>query len=193
MIVEENQNSFIRKEMQSKTIKKIILTGPESTGKTTLAQHLAEHFDTIWVPEYARKHLSESNREYTEKDLLKIAKGQVDLEKKMQKKANQFLFCDTSLLVLKIWSEYKYQQCHPYILEELEARKNDFFILCGIDVPWEFDVLREHPNDREELYQIYRTELFSLNANFIETSGNQLHRLHKTIHSLNHIFPFIKK
>lgn len=170
--------------MESKTIQKIIITGPESTGKTTLANQLAEYFDTVWVPEYARIYLSDLERDYTEKDLFEIAKGQVELEEKLIKKANQFLICDSSMLVMKVWSKYKYGRCHPFILEQLTLRKNAFFILCGIDIPWEYDEWRENPHNRKELYEIYKSALKKLNSKFFEITGNQEDRLKKSIEQI---------
>lgn len=156
---------------------KIILTGPESTGKTTLARQLAAHYRTFWVPEFARIYLDHLERPYEQSDLLQIAKGQLALEDKLAKKAARLLFCDTGLLVLKVWSEYKYGACHPWILEQLHKRKYDIFFLCGIDVPWKFDPQREHPGVRQELYLLYKKELQSFKIPFVELRGNEEDRL----------------
>jgi nicotinamide riboside kinase len=95
-------------------MQKIIITGPESTGKTTLAQQLAQHYQTVWVPEYSRDYIAQLNRSYEEDDLLEIAKGQVRREDEMvAKHTPDLLICDTSLLVIKVWSKVKYQRCHP--------------------------------------------------------------------------------
>ncbi len=156
-----------------KKINKIILTGPESTGKSTLAKQLAREYNTVWVPEFARTYLEGLKRPYREDDLLKIAKGQRDLESFFYKKSNQYLFCDTSMLVMKIWSEYRFGKCHPWILEELEKEKNTIYILCGTDIPWEYDEQRENPNDRNDLYKRYLAELKFYQKEFIEVTGNQ--------------------
>jgi len=160
-----------------KKIKKVILTGPESTGKSTLAKQLAQKHKTVWVPEFARTYLEGLNRKYCKDDLLKIAKGQHDLESFFYKKSNQYLFCDTSMLVMKIWSEYLFGKCDPWILEQLENEKNVIYILCGTDVPWEFDEQRENPNDRNELYEKYLSELKFYQKKYVEVSGNQGVRL----------------
>ena len=156
-----------------KKIKKIILTGPESTGKSTLAKQLAQEYNSVWVPEFARTYLKGLNRSYREEDLLKIAKGQCDLESFFYKKSNQYMFCDTSMMVMKIWSEYRFGKCDPWILEQLENEKNTTYILCGTDVLWEFDEQRENQNDRNDLYEKYLSELKFYQREFIEVFGNQ--------------------
>ena len=162
-----------------KKIKKIILTGPESTGKSTLAKKLACKYNTVWVPEFARTYLEGLNRPYRADDLLKIAKGQHDLESFFYKKSNQYLFCDTSMLVMKVWSEYRFGKCDPWILEQLENEKDTAYILCGTDVPWEFDEQRENSNDRNDLYEKYLSELKFYQKEFIEMTGSQEVRLAK--------------
>ncbi len=152
--------------------KRIAITGPESTGKTTLAQALAADFGTIWVPEYAREYLEHLGRPYVFEDLEVIARGQRELEERYARLANRYLFCDTDLLVIKIWSAYKYQQTAPFVLESLSNRPYDLFVLCGTDVPWEYDPLRENPGEREELYQLYKKELTDHSMPFIEVSGS---------------------
>ncbi|MCD4735883.1 MAG: ATP-binding protein, partial [Bacteroidales bacterium] len=94
-------------------IYRIAITGPESTGKSRLSAQLAEHFNTVWAPEYAREYLQKIQRPYTQEDLLEIAKGQKRMHEKMMKFARNILFCDTEMLVIKIWSEFKYGNCHP--------------------------------------------------------------------------------
>lgn len=162
-------------------MQKIILTGPESSGKTTLAQQLATHFQTEWLPEYAREYLQKINRSYNESDLFEIAKGQFLQEKKalenVKKISEEKLICDTSFLVLKIWSMVKYGCCHPFILKQLAIQADVFYILCGPEIPWEYDPQRENPNDREKLYTIYKKELKEMNAHFIEVSGSKEERL----------------
>lgn len=175
----------------NKKIIKIIATGPESTGKSTLMQQLATHYQTQYVPEFARTYLECLKRPYRENDLIKIAQGQRDLELFFLKKSNQYLCCDTSMLVLKIWSEYRFGKCHPWIEEQFQ-KENGIFILCGTDMPWEFDSQRENPNEREELYQLYRSVLIDYGKQYIEASGNQEIRLAAVIEDMNHP-NFLKK
>ncbi|MCB9285490.1 MAG: ATP-binding protein [Lewinellaceae bacterium] len=158
--------------MNNKEPIRIAITGPESSGKTTLARTLAGHFQTVWVPEYARSYLEGLSRAYEFDDLEQIARGQLAWEKEYGQRAHRFLFCDTDLLVLKVWSEYKYRRCSPFILEALRDYPYDLFLLCAPDIPWEYDPLRENPEDRQELYEIYLGELERMGSSFVEVRGS---------------------
>lgn len=162
---------------QTTEIKRIAIVGPECTGKTDLSIRLARHYQTVWVPEYARYYIDNLHRTYDQTDLLKIAKMQIFTEDEMSLEANNLLICDTNLIVLKVWSDFKYGKCDPEILGMLEGRTYALHFLTGIDVPWENDPQREHPDKREYFYSIYRKELKSLGVDFIEISGDQSTRL----------------
>jgi len=138
---------------------KITITGPESSGKTTIARQLALVYETPWVPEHAREYIDQLDRPYQESDLLEIARGQLAKEKEMALQAGELLFCDTSLEVIKIWSEYRYGRCHPWILEQLQKNRPALYLLCVPDLAWEPDPQRENEDDREALYKIYKSEL----------------------------------
>lgn len=142
----------------------ITITGPESSGKTTLTRKLANVFARLWVPEYAREYIDQLGRPYRESDLLAIARGQVAREDEYAQKTNGLLFCDTSLEVIKIWSEFRFQRCHPWILEQLEKRQPDLYLLCAPDLPWEYDPQRENPDDRDALFDIYQKALVGKRA-----------------------------
>lgn len=167
-------------------MKRILFTGPESTGKSALAKRLAEEWGTVCVPEYARTYLEQLGRPYTEADLLTIAKGQLQWEDQYAEKASGFLFIDTGMLVIKVWSEFKYNRCHPWILEQLQRRQYDLWVLCGIDIPWEPGPMRENPNEREALYGIYRQELRQLGVPFIELWGSREKRVERMRELLTH-------
>jgi nicotinamide riboside kinase len=163
-------------------MKKIVLTGPESSGKTTLAAHLAAHFGTVWVPEFARQYLADLDRPYTADDLLTIAKGQMALEDEMAAKAtNGLLFFDTSLEVISVWSEVRFGFCHPETLAAHQQRLPDHYLLCLPDLPWAPDPQRENPVDREVLLEIYRRELRTHNVPFSQVWGIGEERLANAI------------
>ena len=145
---------------------KIIVIGPESSGKTTLCNALSKHFNLPFSKEYAREYLNALKRDYNPDDLLKIAKGQLQTENGLQ-------LLDTDLITLKIWSEYKYGSCDNWILTQIEKQKpeNRFYLLCSPDIPWQADKQRENPNDREELFEIYKQELDDLEHNYFIVEG----------------------
>lgn len=158
-------------------MKKILITGPESTGKSSLAKALAESCNTRWVPEYARLWLEQNGADYQEGDLLQIAKGQLHLEDFHAAHANEYLFCDTGMLVMKVWSEFKYGRCHPWILDQWAKRSYDYYLLCGIDTPWEADPFRENQNERAELFAMYQAELEVAGKQYITLIGSLRERL----------------
>lgn len=174
-------------ESNGSPIKKILVTGPESTGKSTLSALLAAHYDTVWVPEYARAYLETLTRPYQEDDLLQIAQGQMALENKMQQKTNKILICDTGLEVVKVWAEYKYQRCHSWILEEMKKHEYDLYLLTNIDLPWTPDPLREHPHLRQHFFNVYKRQLEDKGVPFIIIQGNYGQRLEKAIKAIDHL------
>ena len=148
---------------------KIIITGPESSGKTTLCKQLSKHFKVPFINEYARDYIDNLDRDYDKEDLLKIAKEQLSLEQ-----ANEsFLFCDTDLITIKVWSLFKYKVCDNWIIDQIEKQKseNRFYILCKPDIPWVYDSQRENPNDREDIFEIYKTKLEELGRNYFVVKG----------------------
>ena len=146
---------------------KVVLFGPESTGKSTLAKELADHFKTDFVEEYAREYLQKKNNNYLQEDLVKIAKGQLTSEKK-------YILLDTDLITIKVWSNYKYGSCNKWILEKIENQKseNRLYLLCKPDIEWKKDTLRENPKNRQELFEIYKNELENLKHDFFIIEGN---------------------
>ena len=170
------------KQLQSEIIK-IALYGPESTGKTTLANQLANEFNTIWIPEFARDYLQNkwnSKEEIcTQDDLLPIAVGQTKLENEALQNATKFLFCDTNLMVTKVFSDLYYDSCHPILEEAAKKHEYDLFFLTDIDVPWEKDDLRDKKEDRENTLAIFEKALIDFKKPYIKLSGNKEERLEK--------------
>lgn len=153
-------------------IRRIAITGPESSGKSTLAKSLAQHFNTVYVPEFARQYLNDLNRPYNYNDIEFIAKQQMKLEEKLIKNAERFLFCDSDMLVTKIWCDVKFGKCHPWIENAVEENRYDLYLLCKTDIPWQKDPLREDENNRDKLFELYKKELESREFPFKIISGN---------------------
>lgn len=156
-------------------MKKIVVIGPESTGKSILCEQLAKYYNTTWCPEYAREYLLTNGINYSYDDLLTIAKGQIALEEKysLLTTHHSLLFIDTNMYVMKVWCEFVFQQCHRWILDEIAQRKYDLYLLCNIDLPWQPDVLREYPDlkSRQHLYHIYKDILINQPVDWVEISG----------------------
>lgn len=168
-------------------MKKIVLTGPECTGKTTLAMALARHYKSKWVPEFAREYLQALKRPYAESDLMAIAQGQIQQESKFEEYSNTHLFYDTDLTVIKIWQQYKYGQVDGKLLNYLESKVYHLYLLMVPDIPWKTDALRENPNDREELFRIYQSELNSRKLPYKTISGNFNTRLNLAIQYIDEL------
>lgn len=158
-------------------VKRVAIVGPECTGKTALSKALAAHYHTMWVPEFARTYIDALNRPYRQADLLTIAQGQLNLEKHLAMQANRVLICDTNLIVIKVWSEFKYGTCDDEILKLLNSQHYDQYILTNIDVPWEDDPQREHPDKREYFFNVYRNELIQMQVSFTTVSGDPQQRI----------------
>lgn len=167
--------------MSKKNPLKIVFTGPESSGKTTITKLAAKSYKTEWLTEFSRTYLNQLDRPYGVADLVKIAQGQLLAEQKFtQDYPNQaFLFYDTSLLVIKVWSIFKYGFYNFKLDQLLRQNLPDIYFLCDWQIPWEFDPLRETPNDRDALYAIYKRELEDLNIPFFEIGGTNEERLDK--------------
>ncbi len=159
-------------------IKRIVLTGPESTGKTTMAKILAEKYNTTWVAEYGRDYFIEKEGKLVQEDILAIAKGQLKLEDQAATKASKLLFCDTDLIVTQIWSEIYFGQCSNRVIELSHTRHYDLYFLLDIDIPWEDDGTREFPHLREWHFNRLKEELETRKLNYVVVSGSLQERLH---------------
>ncbi len=183
-------------------VKKIVIIGPESTGKSTLCEQLAAHYQTIWGKEYAREYLLKNGTAYTYENLLDIAKGQVAGEELAidrwllggvsspeQRTTNngQPVFIDTDMYVMKVWCEFVFEKCHHWILNRIAERKYNLYLLCNIDLPWVKDELREYPDlvSRQKLYHHYKDILVNQQVPWVDISGNYEERLQKAIVAVN--------
>jgi NadR type nicotinamide-nucleotide adenylyltransferase len=189
-------------------VKKIVVIGPESTGKSTLCEDLAVYFSvghrTGWVPEYAREYLLGHGNSYSYADLLTIAGGQIRLEDERaaaleaahengrDSGIEKLLFIDTDLYVMKVWCEFVFGKCHPWILEQIAVRKYDGYLLCQTDLPWVKDELREYPDlvTREKLYHIYKDCMINQDMPWAEISGVAGQRLQAGVAAVNALLRF---
>lgn len=167
---------------------KVAITGPESTGKSTLAEQLARHYDTVWVPEFARTYIAELPHRYTPTDIQNIARGQLATVQGALQVANKILFLDTDLLVIKIWFTHAFGYCPAWILTALEKQNFDLYLLLDVDLPWQPDVQREHPHLRQFFYDWYKKELQQYGFPFAEISGSQEQRLQNAVQSIENFF-----
>ena len=171
---------------------KVVLFGPESTGKTTLAKLLAEHYQTEWVPEYMREYLErkwELKKEMISKeDLIPIANGQLKSEQEALKRVDSLLLCDTDLLEIKVYSEYYYDGfCPKEIVERATINKPDIYLLMYIDTVWEADMLRDRPNNREEMFEIFENELISHNLPYTKLIGDKEERFKRAVQIIDNL------
>ncbi|MCO5724526.1 AAA family ATPase [Robiginitalea marina] len=165
---------------------KVVLFGPESTGKTTLARELADHYQTRWVPEYAREYLQakwdREQKTCEPKDLMPIAIGQMRLENALARQADGLLICDTDLLETKVYSEaYYLGYCDPVLEKYALENQYDLYLLTSVDIPWEADDLRDRPRDRERMFGYFREALEKNNRRFVTLKGSREERFRQAI------------
>ena len=173
---------------------RIVVTGPESTGKSTLCRELAKHFQTRWVPEYARAYLEEKGPAYTEEDLWLIAQGQMRSEKEITasipvSNSPGLVFVDTDLHVIRIWGEYVFGSCDNRVLKHIAEQACDLYLLCDTDLPWTPDPLREYPDSKERrhIFQYYLDTMINQPAPWVLISGGEAQRLQAAIHAVDAI------
>jgi NadR type nicotinamide-nucleotide adenylyltransferase len=162
-------------------IKKIAIVGPESTGKSTMSAYLAEHYQTVWVPEYARGYCEKLTEAPTWQDEINMFYGQLALEQELLPQANQILICDTTFLTVKIWSDQMFGKSPQEVLDELPKRPYDLYLLLDIDLPWQDDPLRDFPDLREHFMDVWHKELQALNANYKVISGSGTERYESAV------------
>lgn len=177
-------------EQQPANLIKVVLFGPESTGKTTMSELLARHYNSVWVPEYAREYLQDkwNNERKTceDKDLIPIARGQIALENKLSRKADKILICDTDLLETKVYSEAYYGgYVHPELDKYAVKNTYDLYLLTNIDTPWEEDDLRDRPHQREEMYAAFESALIRFKRPYIKLNGTIKNRMEVAVKAID--------
>jgi len=166
-------------------IVKIAIVGPESTGKSTMSAYLAKHYNTVWVPEYARGYCENLTEPPTWQDEINMFEGQLQLEKDYLPKANQILICDTTFITVKIWSDEMFGQSPQQVLDALPNYHYDLYLLLDIDLPWQDDPLRNFPTMREHFMEVWHKELKALNANYIVISGTGQNRYTSAVEAID--------
>jgi NadR type nicotinamide-nucleotide adenylyltransferase len=196
--------------MEQKPLIKVAVIGPESTGKSTLCELLAQHYNTQWCPEFAREYLLTHGTNYSYDDLLYIAKGQVAMEdeyvesivrssepevynsvhdSELRTPNSKLLFIDTDMYVMKVWSEFVFGKSHKWILEQIVEREYDLYLLCNTDLPWVKDKLREYPDlkTRDRLYHIYKDIMINQSTPWVDISGDYDERSQKAIKAVDQL------
>lgn len=198
--------------MEQKPLIKVAVIGPESTGKSTLCEMLALHYNTQWCPEFAREYLLTHGMDYTYDDLLYIAKGQLAMEdeyirsvlgssesgvnaelrtlnSELQPQGSTLLFIDTDMYVMKVWCEFVFGKCHRWVLEQIVKRKYDLYLLCSTDLPWVKDELREYPDliTRDKLYHIYKDIMINQSTPWVDISGDHIERTQMAIKAVDQL------
>lgn len=175
--------------MSETRVKKIAVLGAESTGKTWLCERLAAHFETEWVPEYAREYFNGSDiYNYTLNDLITIARRQLEMEEEHLAKVNRLLFCDTTLITLKIWAELEFRICPQRILDGIAASHYDLYLVTANDIPWEQDPLRQNKHSRDLLLQLNLEEVKKTGKPYRLIEGTTEDRLRNAIRAIEIIF-----
>ncbi|MDH3381201.1 MAG: ATP-binding protein [Flavobacteriaceae bacterium] len=173
---------------------KIVLFGPESTGKTTLSKLLANHYKTEWVPEYAREYLQNKwdleQKTCETHNLLPIAIGQIELENQLVKKTRKLLICDTDILETMVYSQTYYGNFVDPILEKAAiANSYHLYFLTSIDIPWEKDDLRDRPDpiQRQQMFNAFENALIQYNRPYILLTGDTISRFKKVVKFIDNL------
>lgn len=168
---------------------RIAITGPESTGKTTLTKQLAEIFDGEYIPEYAREYVEKLPHHYVFEDIEAIAATQVEQYRQTDNCSTQIFFFDTWLIITKVWFEWVYGRVPGWLEREIQNCPMDLYLLCRPDLPWEADLVRENSGEnRIKLYNEYRGNLQNYGFNFVEIEGSGEERLENAISAVRRFY-----
>ena len=180
------------KQVKSNCIK-VVLYGPESSGKTTLSKKLSEHYNCLWVKEYARHYLQKKwdkeKKTCQLKDIVPIAEGQIELENRLVMKSSKIIICDTDLLETMVYSETYFDgYCDANLKNYAINNTYSLYLLTNIDIPWEKDDLRDRPNRREEMFEAFKKALIKNKKPFVLVSGNLEQRIKIATHEIDKLF-----
>lgn len=158
--------------------RRVVLTGSECTGKTTLTADLARHYHAVWVPEYVRSYAAWKGAPLDAGDVEPIAQGQIAVQDAALMRARRLLLLDTDLLSTAVYARHYYGRCPDWITQAALARSADLYLLCDIDVPWAADPQRDRPHEREQLQALFEEALRSGNFPVVPIRGNWRERFH---------------
>ncbi len=147
---------------------KVIINGPECSGKTTLCEYLVKNLDAGYIQEYPRIYLEMTNGKYNQDDLEIMAHDINDLIEELDD--DRLWIIDTNNINIKIWYQYKYGKL-PNDIRELDDNAQAIHLLCKPDIPWEVDALRENPDDRDEIYDMYRKYMYEAEIKYHVIDG----------------------
>ena len=173
---------------ETSPIIKIAVVGPESTGKSTMSAYLAGHYQTVWVPEFARGYCEKLTASPVWEDELNMFYGQLALEAEILPRANRLLICDTTFITVKIWSDQMFGKSPQEVLDELPNHPYNLYLLLDIDLPWEEDPLRDFPHMREHFMEVWHMELQALNARYLLISGTGPERYANAVAAIDDFF-----
>lgn len=165
---------------------RIVITGAESTGKTTLAQTLANHYSEPWTEEFVRKYVDQIDRELQPKDLEPIANGQLAIEDAMLEKAEKLIVHDTNILSSIIYAKHYFDTEFNWVNRRFKERDYSLYLFCTPDIPWKSDPgQRESPLARTQLHQIFKTRLKSLKLPYLEIQGTNKQRFERAVTAID--------
>ncbi len=170
------------------TTKKIIVTGPESTGKTVLCEFLSEYFEGLWIPEYARQYIEKLDGSYKKNDVVEIGKKQIE-QWNRNYNDHEWVFFDTGLVITKVWMELVYNESPAWISKALSDYKPDLVLLCFPDLAWEPDPVRENGGSmRDHLFSMYEQNLDQLGYSYYIVKGESDQRNRNAVNAINNHF-----
>ncbi len=172
-------------EKTNADILKVAVVGAESTGKTTLSRELAEHYNDIWMPEYARTYVKNLTRPYNRNDVIHIASAQCRLEKDYEKKSARLLFLDTDLVITKVWLQHVWKNCPAWIDRQIANSERLIYLLCDNDLPWTYDPVRENPDIRKYLSGLYKDIIIQNNFPYFVVKGHGKTRTMNAVKKIN--------
>lgn len=167
---------------------RVVVTGSECSGKTTLAKALADHYQTVFVPEYVRQWVDENGAAPEYRDVDAIARGQIELENRLAAEATDLLIQDTDLLSTVVYSRHYYGKCPRWIEYVQRERAAQLYLLAGIDVPWVADGNKRDRGDRrEEMQQLFHQALKDNRFRFNEIEGPIERRLENAVSAIDEL------